>query len=59
MSGIFKQLSLWIVILMILLIGVTQFSSKNNSSEKLSYYDITEQVENGNVEDVDITVSED
>ncbi len=59
MSGIFKQLSLWIVILMILLIGVTQFSSSNNSSEKLSYYDITEQVENGNVEDVDITVSED
>ena len=55
MSGIFKQFSLWIVILMLLLVGVTYFSSGSKSSEKLTYQDFIVQLDLENVKQVEVS----
>lgn len=54
MSGIFKQISLWIVILIILLLGVYNFGGTNSEKVALTSYNFSEQLELGNVEKVDI-----
>lgn len=54
MSGIFKQISLWIVILIILLLGVYNFGGSKDDAVVLTSYTFTEQLNLGNVEKVDI-----
>jgi cell division protease FtsH len=54
-----KQVSLWIVILIILLFGVTQFSRDGSATKDLTSYDFAEQLELGNIEKVDVTKNSD
>ncbi|MFP6581950.1 MAG: ATP-dependent zinc metalloprotease FtsH [Candidatus Hydrogenedentota bacterium] len=54
MSGIFKQISLWIVILIILLLGVYSFGGNKDDEVVLTSYTFSEQLKLGNVDKVDI-----
>ena len=56
MSGFFKQISLWIVILIILLLGVTTFNQGGGSTEKLGSYDFSQQLANGNIDEKQLDV---
>ncbi|MFP6597218.1 MAG: ATP-dependent metallopeptidase FtsH/Yme1/Tma family protein, partial [Candidatus Hydrogenedentota bacterium] len=60
MSGIFKQASLWIVILIILLFGLTKFSGDKSSDKELTSYDFESQlITEKNVKSVDVARSSD
>lgn len=60
MSGIFKQASLWIVILIILLFGLTKFSGDKSSDKELTSYDFESQlITEKNVESVDVARNSD
>jgi cell division protease FtsH len=54
MSGFFKQISLWVVILIILLLGVYNFGGNTSDSVPLNSYAFEEQLQSGNVEKVDV-----
>jgi len=54
MNGIFKQISLWIVLLLFLLVGVAIMSDRSSPEDKLGRYDFeTELFDNNNVKAVE------
>ena len=55
MNGFFKQISLWIILLIILLLGLTTFSRQNSPKEELWSKDFEEQLLAQNIESVKIT----
>ena len=59
MSGIFKQVSLWIVILIILMFGLTRFNGSTSTTAILNSYDFDEQLALENVDAVDVTLGND
>jgi cell division protease FtsH len=58
MNGIFKQISLWIVLLIFLLIGVTWMSGQNSGQEPLTKFDFEKQLELANIESVTYSKSQ-
>jgi len=57
MNGIFKQISLWVILLIILVLLLTNFASKPGASEALTKRDWEEQLEKDNVERVQLAAS--
>ena len=59
MNGIFKQISLWIIVLIILMLGLSQLSQMSQSKTELWSKHFEEQLATGNIKAVDIrTISE-
>ena len=54
MNGIFKQISLWVILLIILVLLLTNYATKPGASEALTKSDFIEQLELGNVEKVQL-----
>ena len=52
MNGFLKQASLWIVLIIIVVLALTQLSKTQKPSEKLGRLDFVEQIEKSNVESV-------
>ncbi|HQH67707.1 MAG TPA: ATP-dependent metallopeptidase FtsH/Yme1/Tma family protein, partial [Candidatus Hydrogenedentes bacterium] len=52
MNGFLKQASLWIVLIIIVVLALTQLSKTQKPGEKLGRLDFVEQIEKGNVEAV-------
>ena len=59
MNGFFKQISLWIVVLIILLLGLTQLSQMNKDTEELWSKDFTEQLLAENIKTVKVEKTSD
>ncbi len=54
MNGIFKQISLWVILLIILVLLLTNYATKPGASKALTKSDWVEQVERDNVERVQL-----
>ncbi|MDY0034091.1 MAG: ATP-dependent metallopeptidase FtsH/Yme1/Tma family protein, partial [FCB group bacterium] len=52
MNGFLKQASLWIVLIIIVVLALTQLSKTQKPGEKLGRLDFVEQIEKSNVEAV-------
>ncbi|MGI6458744.1 MAG: ATP-dependent zinc metalloprotease FtsH [Candidatus Hydrogenedentales bacterium] len=52
MNGFLKQASLWIVLIIIVVLALTQLSKSQKPGEKLGRLDFVEQIEKGNVDGV-------
>jgi cell division protease FtsH len=59
MNGIFKQISLWVILLIILVLVLTNFAQQSSSSEALTKSDFLEQVERDNVKSIDLAEDSD
>ncbi len=57
MNGIFKQISLWVILLIILVLLLTNYASKTGTSDTLTKRDWMEQIEADNVERVQLAAS--
>jgi len=55
MNGIFKQVSLWIILLIIVLLALTTMTDRGDSKVKLGSQDFVAQLENQNLKEVKIS----
>jgi cell division protease FtsH len=59
MNGLLKQISLWIVLLIIVVFALSQLSENRQATAKLGFQDFKEQLEKDNIKSVEVAQTDD